>query len=232
MSQGTSDGAPRTTTGRLAQAVDYRLRGVHGEPTDGVTPPPSQVDPQPSHRRGPLLAKLAIFLGVAVLAVLFLQAFVIQPFAVPANAMAPTLQSGDRILVLKAGVLEGPIQRGEIVVFHPPRSLPCTVVSGRGGDMVLRVVALPGQIIWSAGGAILIDGRPLREPGWYAPGSGQVGSAPIRRTTLGPGRYFVLADNRADACDSRAFGPIAKSSVVGEGVAVVGRHGHVVFQTL
>ena len=32
--------------------------------------------------------------------------------------MTPTLQAGDRILVLKSGLLEGPVRRGEIVVFH------------------------------------------------------------------------------------------------------------------
>ena len=42
----------------------------------------------------------------------------------------------------------------------------------------------------------------------------------------------MLADNRSDACDSRDFGPISKSSVVGEGVAIVGRHGHVFLGTL
>ena len=50
--------------------------------------------------------------------------------------------------------------------------------------------------------------------------------------TLASGEYFVMADNRSDACDSRVFGPISKSSVVGEGIAIVGRNGHVSFGTL
>jgi signal peptidase I len=97
---------------------------------------------------------------------------------------------------------------------------------------VLRVVALPGDTISSVGDTILVDGRPLRERGWYDPRFGQVGSTPIRSTTLAPGQYFVMADNRSDACDSRVFGPISKSSIVGEGIAIVGRHGHVFFGTL
>jgi signal peptidase I len=167
-----------------------------------------------------------------VVAVLLLQSYVIQPFAVPGNAMSPTLQAGDRILVLKSGLLEGPIRSGDIVVFRPPRSLGCTVVGGRGGDLVLRVVALPGDTIWSVGETIFVDGRLLRERGWYNPRSGQVGSTPIRSTALGRDQYFVLADNRSDACDSRVFGPISRSSVVGEGIAIVGRHGHVFLGTL
>jgi signal peptidase I len=175
---------------------------------------------------------MAVFVAVAALAVLLLQAFVIQPFTVRGDAMAPTLRAGDRILVLKWSLLEGSIHRGEVVVFHSPRSLPCTVVGGRPGDLVLRVVALPGELVRSVGNTVLVDGRALRERGWYDPRFGQVGSTPIRSTIVSPGQYFVMADNRSDACDSRAFGPISSSSVVGEGIAVVGRQGHVAFGTL
>ena len=228
---GDPSAAPRATAVRLPQELDYRLRGLRSEPTDDVSATPARTDHH-QHRRGPLVAKMAVFLALAALTVLLLQTFVIQPFAVPGDAMAPTLQAGDRILVVKSGLLEGPVRGGEIVVFRPPRSLACTVVGGRGGDLVLRVVALPGQVIWSVGDTIFVDGRPLRERGWYDPRFGQVGSTPIRSTTLAPGQYFVMADNRSDACDSRVFGPISKSSIVGEGIAVVGRHGHVSFGSL
>src|SRR5579859_4352793 len=225
------EAAARATAVRLPQELDYRLRGLGVEPTDQVPVTPTLTDHR-QHRRGPLLIKAAVFVALAALAGLLLQSFVIQPFAVPGDAMAPTLRAGDRILVLKSGLLEGPIRRGEIVVFHPPQSLPCTVVGGRGGDLVLRVVALPGEVIWSVGGTIFVDGRPLREQGWYNPRFGQVGSTPIRSTTLAPGQYFVMADTRSDTCDSRVFGSISKSSVVGEGIAIVGRHGHLFFGTL
>ncbi len=175
---------------------------------------------------------VVVSVAVVALAVLLLQTFVIQPFTVPGDAMTPTLKTGDRILVLKPGLLTGPIHRGDVIVFHLAKSPSCSMVGGGSGDMVRRVVALPGEVIWSAGDTIFVDGRPLRDRGWYDHRFGQVGSTPIRRTTLGAGRYFVLADNRSAACDSRVFGPVAKSSVVGEGIAVVGRHGHVFFATL
>jgi type IV secretory pathway protease TraF len=41
-----------------------------------------------------------------------------------------------------------------------------------------------------------------------------------------------MADNRSDSCDSRSFGPVLQSSIVGEGIAVVGRNGHVFLSTL
>jgi len=218
--------AHRGTAVRSPQELDYRLRGLSTDPTDYVSAAPIRPDRQRRPRRhGPLLAKVAILLVVAALAAWLVPAFVVQSFSVPSGAMSPTLQAGDRILVAKSGLLEGPIHTGQIVVFRPPHFLPCTVVGG-GGDLVLRVVALPGQTIWSIGNTIFVGGRPLLERGWYNPRSGQVGSRPIPSTTLVQNQYYMLGDNRSSSCDSRVFGPISGSSIVGEGIAIVVRDGH------
>ena len=226
---GNGRGGParRATAVRSPQELDYRLRGLSTDPADYISAAPIRPDRRRRPRRhGPLLAKVAALLVVAALAAWLVPAFVVQPFSVPGGAMSPTLQAGDRILVAKSGLFEGPIHAGQIVVFRPPRFLPCTVV-GSGGDLVLRVVALPGQTIWSIGNTIFVDGRPLSERGWYAPRFGQVGSRAISSTTLARNQYFVLGDDRSGACDSRAFGPISGSSIVGEAIATVVRHGHV-----
>jgi signal peptidase I len=225
-------GAHRPGAVRLPQQLDYRLRGLGIEATDHVPIPPLRSDSRQRRRRhGRVLARVTILLATAALAAWLLQAFVVQPFSMPGEAMTPSIQAGDRILVAKSSILAGHIHSGEIVVFRPPKSLACTVAGGRGGDLVLRVIALPGQTIWSAHNSVFVDGQPLRERGWYDPRFGQVGSAPIPSTTLGQDQYFVMGDNRADACDSRVFGPITTSSVVGEGIAVVVRHGHVFLRT-
>jgi signal peptidase I len=210
---------------------DWRLRSLRTGPAGDIPAVAPRTDHRHRYQR-PLLATAVVFVVVAVLAVVLIQAFVVQPYAVGGDAMTPTLQAGDRILVLKPGLLRGPIRSGDIVVVHPAKALPCSVAGGGSGDLVLRIAAVPGDVISSAGDAILVDGRQLRERGWYDPRFGEVGSTPIRRTTLAAGRYFVLADNRSNACDSRTFGPIGESSIRGEGIAIVGRAGHVSFGTL
>jgi signal peptidase I len=212
---GRNVAAHRPAAVRSPQELDYRLRGLSTDPADYVSTAPTRPDRRRRPRRhGPFLAKVAVLVAVAALAAWLLPAFAVQSFSVPSAAMAPTLQAGDRILVAK-GLLAGSVHSGEIVVFRPPHFLPCTVVGG-GGDLVLRVV----------------DGRPLREQGWYDPRFGQVGSRPIPSTTLVQNQYYVLGDNRSGSCDSRVFGPISGSSIVGEGIAVVVRDGHVFLRKL
>jgi signal peptidase I len=150
---------------------------------------------------------------------------VIEPFSVPSAAMAPTLQVGDRILVLKSSRLAGPITSGEIVVFRHPALFLCRAAQSQSSDLVQRVIGLPGDTIWSAGNKIYIDGRRLREQGWFDSKYGQLGSKPIQRMTVPSGRYFVMGDNRSNACDSRTFGTVSRSSIVGKVLAVVMRDG-------
>jgi signal peptidase I len=231
---GHGSGAHRARSPRVA---DHRTRDLGYEPSDDtpVRRTAARTDKRPQRRRryGSFLASVAGVVIVAALAVWLLQAFVVQPFSVPGQTMAPAIQGGDRILIVKLGLLEGAIHSGEIVVFRSPKSMACTVAGvGGGGDLVLRVVALSGQTIWSVNNTIFVDGRVLRERGWYDPRSGEVGPTRIPRTTLGPNQYFVMADNRSGACDSRAFGPISKSSIVGRGLAIVARHGDVFFRRL
>lgn len=224
---------PRRSAG-AHRGMDYRLRGLVIDPAVRVPVAPAPVDQQPQRRHRHLMvgSELVAIAAVAALAVWLLQAFVVQPYLVTGATMTPAVQAGDRILILKAGALGGPIHSGEVVVLHPPKSSSCEVAGGQEGDLVLRVVGMPGQTIWSIGNTIFVNGRPLRERGWFDPRFGEVDSVPIPSTTLGRSQYFVMGDNRSDACDSRVFGPISKSSIVGQGIAVLIRHGHVFFRTL
>ena len=134
MSQSPSRRRPRggtesPTKGQKLPELDPRLRGLQIEPTDEVTGPTREpAYRRPRRRRLPLLAKAtAVFLAVAAVAILLLQLFVFQAYAVPGDAMTPTLQSGDRILVLKRPCSAGSIHKGEIIVFRRAGRPPVTV---------------------------------------------------------------------------------------------------------
>ena len=180
----------------------------------------------------PLVVKVAVFVAVAALAML-LAPGVRHPALLGAGGRDDAHPSSGRPDPRpQVGPARGPVRRGEIVVFRPPRSLPCTVVGGRGGDLCSGSWRCPATRSGPLATRSSSTGGRCANEGWYDPRFGQVGSTPIRSTTLAPGQYFVMADNRSDACDSRVFGPISKSSMVGEGIAIVGRHGHVYFGSL
>jgi signal peptidase I len=175
-------------------------------------------------RRRRRVIQWGAFAVVATIAALFLRASIFEPFSVPTTSMVPTLQVGDQILVVKPSLLRGRIKTGDVVVLRQPKA--CSPGNNQSQDLVKRVIGLPGQTIWSTYDTIYINGQILREAGWYNPPFGQLGPTLIARTKIPPGSYFVMGDNRTDTCDSRSFGPVPGSSIVGKVVAITLRYGH------
>jgi len=151
--------------------------------------------------------------------------FAIQTFWVPSTSMLPTLQVGDRILVQKAFFNWHDLHQGDIVVFTKPPRDRC----GGDGDLVKRVIALPGQTIYSAGNTVYVNGRPLAEP--YLPRIDPLGppipdASRVHPFRVPAGNFYMMGDNRAISCDSRFWGPIKGSSIVGRVVMLFWRDGH------
>jgi signal peptidase I len=173
-------------------------------------------DPGRRHRRGRMLAEMAIMILAAVLLAGLARTFAFQTFYIPTTSMVPTLAVGDRILVQKAFFSPRDLHEGDIVVFSHP---PLDHCSGAGDDLVKRVIALPGQTIYSSGDSIYVNGKLLVEA--YLPSSDPLGP-PIPNATsqhpyrVPPGEFYVMGDNRAVSCDSRYWGPISGSSIVGK----------------
>ena len=157
---------------------------------------------------------------VAVLLAGLVRTFAFQTFWIPSSSMVPTLGVYDRILVQKAFFTSRDVREGDIVVFSEPPFDDCP---GPRGDLVKRVIALPGQTIYSSGNSIYVNGRLLAEP--YLPHDDPLGpqipDASSRHPyRLPPGEFYVLGDNRAISCDSRYWGPISGSSIIGKVVLV------------
>jgi signal peptidase I len=175
-------------------------------------------------RRWRALAETAITILVALLLAGLAHAFAFQAFWIPTSSMVPTLGVGDRVLVQKAFFSWRDVREGDIVVFSQP---PLDHCPGQG-DLVKRVIALPGQTIYSSGGSIYVNGRLLAEP--YLPHYDPLGP-PIPNATsqhpyrVPPGEFYMMGDNRAISCDSRYWGPITGSSMVGK-VVLTWWHGH------
>ncbi len=189
-----------------------------GGPARTGAGPGTATAAQRTRRRRRWLFELGAVVVVAVVLAVVLRAFVVQVYYVPSTSMLPTLRPGDRIVVDKLSFDLHPIVRGDIIVFsRPPREHQAC-----GGaivpDLVKRVIGLPGQTISSRGNQVLIDGKPIPQP-WLPPGT-QLGR-PIPTTVIPPNDYYVLGDHRDTSCDSRYWGFVSKSTIVGEVVAVL-----------
>jgi signal peptidase I len=185
-----------------------------------------------------------------ILAVLLLRSFLVEPFRIPSNSMMPTLLTGDFILVnkyaygIRLPVLNHKIiemdepERGDVVVFRYPKD-PSV-------DYIKRVVGLPGDRVGYYNKIIYINGEPVGQvpAGVYiGVGSGiSMSGASERQEQLGdvlhdilvmprtPGlegeylvgenEYFVMGDNRDNSNDSRYWGPVPESNLVGKAFRV------------
>jgi len=177
---------------------------------------------RPAWRGRWLIETAILLLATAVLSV-WLRTYGCEVFWVPTSSMVPTIAVNDRILVQKAFFNWHDVHEGDIVVFtHPPLD-QCL----GAGDLVKRVIALPGQTIYSTGNSIYVNGHLLAEP--YLPAVDPLGP-PIASSKhpyrVPPGDLYVLGDNRGDSCDSRYWGPIQGSTVVGKAVLVIWRNNH------
>jgi len=155
------------------------------------------------------IAEWAVIIVIALVAAFLVRTFFLETFYVPSTSMWPTLKAGDRIVVNK---LYGPIHAGTIIVFKRPPAEDC------GGpivpDLVKRVVGLPGQTVSAKNGQVYITGKLLPEP-WLPKGPHTYTSMTVPYT-VPKGDYFVMGDNRINSCDSRTWGPVKSSYIVGK----------------
>jgi signal peptidase I len=151
--------------------------------------------------------------------------------------MEPTLMVGDRVLVEKVSFHFGHPSPGDVVVFEknlglqaPPstnepvwtdivnafKSLFGFPTGGRE-DLIKRVIAVGGDKIEGRGGSVYVNGKKLAEP--YLPKG--VKTSTFGPITVPPGKIFVMGDNRGNSDDSRSFGPVPVSKVVGRAFVLI-----------
>jgi signal peptidase I len=194
----------------------------HDGPADGG-PPPGDDPPgddgageggegAPRRRSKRWLVEWALVLAVALLVALLARTFVVQTYYIPSGSMEPTLQIGDRIIVDKLSYHLHPVHRGDIVVFRRPPAENCDPGQPPVADLVKRVIGLPGETISARNGQVYIDGKVLPEP-WLP--KEYAYTSPFGPLKIPKGDYFMMGDHRDDSCDSRDWGPLPRSYIVG-----------------
>ena len=149
--------------------------------------------------------------------------------------MEPTLDVGDRVVVNRLAYRLGDPSHGQVVVFLRPTGadqgssggpvswVRRAVAQGLGGtppgseDLIKRVVGLPGDVVEGRDGALWRNGRRADEP-YLRSGTF---TSDFKKVRIRPGHLWVMGDNREDSADSRVFGQIDRSVLVGQAVLTV-----------
>lgn len=166
----------------------------------------------------PALGRLLEVVETLVLTVvifLVIQAFIAQPFRVEGGSMETTVLPDQYVLIDKLTPRWAPYARGDIVVLHPPRQFPGT----GDGPFIKRVIGLPGDRVEIRNGSVYVNGSALDEPYVFSQGGLHQPTNPspggLSEWLVPQGQLFVLGDHRQNSADSRVFGPVAASEVIG-----------------
>jgi signal peptidase I len=155
---------------------------------------------------------------VVAITIFIVHTYILASFVVPSGSMIPTLEIGQHILVDKTAYWFHDVNRGDVVVLHAPSNLARACGSGTDAYLVKRVVAVGGDEIFSKGNTVYVDGVPSPVT-WSSSKNYSLGK-PIPWTKVPPGDIYLLGDNRSVSCDSRYWGPVPQSSVVGQVIFV------------
>jgi signal peptidase I len=180
--------------------------------------------------------ELVIIVVVALGLALGIQQFIVKPFRIPSESMVPTLTVGQRVLVDRVSPHFTSPERGDIVVFKPPKGAdgedvtecgaepapgqPCPAPTKGKSDQnfIKRVVGLPGDKLSVRNGQVYINGK-LNDPFKIDPASCEEAGSDTcdlpQEITIPPDHFFMMGDNRGNSDDSRKWGPVPEDWVIG-----------------
>lgn len=152
---------------------------------------------------------------LAILIAVFVKHFLFTSYVVEGKSMLPSLQGGNRLIVNKADYHITPPHRFEVIIFH----------ANEKEDYVKRVIGLPGDAIVYENDVLYVNGKAVKEP-YLDPFKKQLVSGKLTqdftlkeetgRETVPEGKLWVMGDNRQISADSREFGFVDMSQVVGK----------------
>ena len=147
-------------------------------------------------------------IGVAI--VLLIANFIAKPVVVRGSSMNPTLNNFDICISNRLSiVLGGTIDRFDIVVAQTEE-----------GEIVKRVVGIPGDVISYQGGVLTVNGTTVVEDYIIDDPSKHHSDMDFREIRLGADEYFLMGDNRTGSTDSRYFGPFHRSDIISKDMLI------------
>jgi signal peptidase I len=163
---------------------------------------------------------LRVFVTVTLVFVV-VKTQIYQVTNIEGKSMFPSLDNGDIVFIDLLTPKFGDYRRGDIVVIKPPLEL-----GTQNKYLIKRIIGLPGETVGTENGNVIVtnssysSGIILNEKSYLAPDiktykTSSTGKEKFVFTKLGDQEYFLLGDNRGGSTDSRVFGGIKKSQILG-----------------
>ena len=151
-----------------------------------------------------------ILFGASFLLVIYI--FVLQPHQVSGSSMYPTFKDQQLLFSYLLDVQFHNLHRGDVVVFHAPPASEADKL------YIKRIIGMPGDSVRVEGGAVYINDAKLNESAYLKPDVATYGGSFLKdgETQVVPSNaYFVMGDNRPYSSDSRAWGFVTYTKLIG-----------------
>ena len=134
-------------------------------------------------------------------------------FRIPSNSMKPTLLPGDYILVSTRAYQEQPPEINDVITFLYPND--------RSINYIKRLIARPGDRVNIANFEVYVNGKAIEQPYLDMDLVKRPFSRYMTQITIPKNKLFVMGDNRDNSNDSRFFGLIDQSDIIGKATRVI-----------
>ncbi len=192
--------------------------------SSSIEPDKELHDEAPHQAIGKFLRDWLVVIFIALSAALLVRMYVLQQYYISGPSMESTLFENDRVLVNKLSYRLHDIRHGDVIVFDRVTSNGASVAHD---DLIKRVIGLSGDKVEIKSCVVYVNGAALNEPYLDKGNLSQViledrcRQPNMATVTVTAGQIFVMGDNRPESFDSRSFGTISESLVVGRAFVAV-----------
>ena len=150
-----------------------------------------------------------VLLAASIFLVIYI--FLFRPFQVSGQSMFPTFQNREYILTNLIALRFSNLNQGDVIVFKAP--------TDEDKDFIKRVIGVPGDSVYLKEGFVYVNGKKLNERAYLADDVRTYGGSFLKEeqsVTVPQEAYLVMGDNRPFSSDSREWGFLKKSSIIGK----------------